>query len=113
MTYHVRNLTRRPVSLQLNNGSMLHLPPLMTLSGVQGAELKRSADADAFNAYIEKLRARHIIAVDPVLCSGDLNADEAIAHIEATSVDALKGFLSDDEDRVTVKRAWAKKHENS
>lgn len=110
MTYHIRNLTRRPVSLQLNNGSMLHLAPMMTHPGVPGAELKRSADADEFNTYVEKLCARRIIAVDPVLHSGDLSAEKAIEHIETTPAQALKGFLSDDEDRVTVKRAWDKKH---
>lgn len=41
--------------------------------------------------------------------SDDMNADEAIEHIKNTKADELDGFLSDDEDRSTVLRAWESK----
>ena len=44
--------------------------------------------------------------------STDLTAKEAIDHIENTPLDQLKGFVPEDEDRVTVQRAWEDKQEN-
>lgn len=44
--------------------------------------------------------------------STDMTAKEAIAHIEDTPLDQLKGFVPDSEDRVTVQRAWDDKQEN-
>lgn len=41
--------------------------------------------------------------------SSDMLAKEAIAHIEETPVDELEGFVTDDESRVTVQRAWEEK----
>ncbi|WP_421773317.1 30S ribosomal protein S16 [Gracilimonas sp.] len=43
--------------------------------------------------------------------STDMNAKEAIDHINNTDLDDLKGFVPDDEDRVTVQRAWESKQE--
>lgn len=43
--------------------------------------------------------------------STDLTAKEAIAHIENTPLDQLKGFVPDSEERVTVVRAWESKQE--
>lgn len=43
--------------------------------------------------------------------STDMLAKEAIEHIENTSLEDLKGFVTDDEDRVTVQRAWEEKQE--
>ncbi|MDR9416004.1 MAG: 30S ribosomal protein S16, partial [Gracilimonas sp.] len=43
--------------------------------------------------------------------STDMTAKEAIDHIEETDLDELKGFVPDDEDRVTVQRAWESKQE--
>lgn len=43
--------------------------------------------------------------------STDLSAKEAIKHIEDTPLDELKGFVADDESRVTVQRAWDDKQE--
>lgn len=43
--------------------------------------------------------------------STDMLAKEAIEHIENTPLDQLKGFVTDDEDRVTVQRAWESKQE--
>ncbi|MEX0639263.1 MAG: 30S ribosomal protein S16 [Balneolaceae bacterium] len=41
--------------------------------------------------------------------STEMNANEAIDHIRNTSLDELKGFVTKDEDRVTVLRAWESK----
>lgn len=47
----------------------------------------------------------------PEQVSTDMLAKEAIEHIENTPLDQLKGFVTDDEDRVTVQRAWESKQE--
>lgn len=44
--------------------------------------------------------------------STDMNAKEAISHIRNTSIDKLEGFVPEDEDRVTVLRAWDSKQED-
>lgn len=46
-----------------------------------------------------------------VQTSSDMLAKEAISHIKNTPLDELEGFVTDDEDRVTVRRAWDDKHE--
>lgn len=43
--------------------------------------------------------------------STDMTAKEAIDHINNTDLADLKGFVPDDEDRVTVQRAWDSKQE--
>ena len=43
--------------------------------------------------------------------STDMTAKEAIDHINNTSLDQLKGFVPDSEERVTVLRAWEDKQE--
>jgi len=43
--------------------------------------------------------------------STDMKAKEAITHIENTPLDQLQGFVPEDEDRVTVQRAWDDKQE--
>jgi small subunit ribosomal protein S16 len=45
----------------------------------------------------------------PSKVSTDMNANEAIDHIKNTPLEELKGFVTDDEDRVTVQRAWESK----
>jgi len=41
--------------------------------------------------------------------SNDMTAKDAIDHINKTDMDALKGFISDDESRKTVLAAWESK----
>lgn len=41
--------------------------------------------------------------------STDMNANEAIDHIKNTPVDELEGFVPEEEERVTVQRAWEAK----
>lgn len=43
--------------------------------------------------------------------STDMTAKEAISHINDTPLEELKGFVPEDEDRVTVQRAWDDKQE--
>lgn len=43
--------------------------------------------------------------------STDMNAKVAIKHIRNTDLEDLKGFVPDDEDRVTVLDAWESKQE--
>ena len=43
--------------------------------------------------------------------STDMTAKEAIDHINDTDLEDLKGFVPEDEDRVTVQRAWESKQE--
>jgi hypothetical protein len=43
--------------------------------------------------------------------STDMTAKDAIKHINDTPLDQLKGFVPEDEDRVTVQRAWEAKQE--
>ena len=42
----------------------------------------------------------------PQTVSTDMTAKEAIKHIESTPLDQLEGFVPENEDRVTVQRAW-------
>lgn len=48
----------------------------------------------------------------PGSVSTDMNATEAIDHIKNTPLEELKGFVPDDEERVTVQRAWDSKQED-
>lgn len=48
---------------------------------------------------------------DQANTSTDLSAKEAIAHIEDTPLEELEGFVTDDESRVTVQRAWEAKQD--
>lgn len=41
--------------------------------------------------------------------STDMKAKEAVSYIESTSADQLEGFVTDEEDRVTVTRAFNEK----
>jgi small subunit ribosomal protein S16 len=41
--------------------------------------------------------------------STEMNANEAIDHIKNTDIKDLQGFVTDDEERITVQRAWEAK----
>jgi large subunit ribosomal protein L21 len=45
--------------------------------------------------------------------STEMTAKEAVKQIHNTSLEALKGFVTEDEDRVTVQRAWEEKQEEN
>lgn len=57
----------------------------------------------------KKADAEEETADAPAQVSTDMNATEAIDHIKNTPLDNLKGFVPEDEDRVTVQRAWESK----
>jgi large subunit ribosomal protein L21 len=44
--------------------------------------------------------------------STEMTAEEAVKHIHNTPLNELKGFVPDNEDRVTVQRAWDDKIKN-
>ncbi len=48
-------------------------------------------------------------AAEATQTSSDMTAKEAIDHIKNTDLDALKGFIADDESRKTVMAAWEDK----
>jgi len=48
-------------------------------------------------------------ADSPSKVSTNMNATEAIDYIKDTPLDKLEGFVPEDEDRVTVQRAWESK----
>jgi hypothetical protein len=50
----IKNLTRRPVSLRLNSGMMLHLPPGTTLSQIDDVEVQS-------NDEVQKLQDRCVL----------------------------------------------------
>lgn len=45
--------------------------------------------------------------------STDMNANEAIDHIKNSPLEDLEGFVPEDEDRVTVQRAWESKQSDA
>lgn len=47
-----------------------------------------------------------------VRVSTDMTAKQAIDYIRNTAVEKLGNFVTDDEDRVTVQRAWERKQED-
>jgi len=59
----IENLTNRLVSLRLNNGKTLHLPPRMVFTEVSDAQI-------ANNAKVAKLRDRRIIALADTKAKG-------------------------------------------
>ena len=99
------NLSDRPVSIRLNTGQTRHIPPRSSLAGIRDVEVKH-------NPRIRKLLHQRMIALDGIAYgprSGEMRAAAAIAHIENSPLVELQGFLSSDEDRVTVLRAWQRK----
>lgn len=103
----IHNKTDQRVLLRFNSGLTRHLAPHETLEGVEHVEVKA-------NERLRALEARHVIALyeagaPDLLRSGSMTAAEAVAHIEATALEALRHFLSPDEERVTVLRAMEAK----
>lgn len=103
----IQNNTDQRVLLRFNSCLTRHLAPHETLEGVEHVEVKG-------NRRIKALEARHVIAMQPTgdegpPRSGAMNARDAVAHIEKHSLQALRNFLSPDEDRVTVLEAMEKK----
>lgn len=108
MNLSIENKSDQRVLLRFNSGLTRHLAPGETLESVEPVEIKG-------NARVERLQARHVIAIRHAAAakgpsrSGDMSAAEAIEHIERTSVAELGDFLSPDENRATVLRAMEDK----
>jgi small subunit ribosomal protein S16 len=77
------------------------------------AEAKEESKAEAVEEKEEEAPKEEKKAEEkkesPSQVSTDMNATEAIDHIKNTPLKDLKGFVPEDEDRVTVQRAWESK----
>lgn len=106
--YQVKNGHRQPMS-QIEISSI-------TATGTTGKKKKAKAETKA-SEKTEKKETKKAKTEDKpkaekaAKVSSDMLAKEAIEHIENTPLDQLKGFVTDDEDRVTVQRAWESKQE--
>jgi len=74
-------------------------------------EAEEEVKTDSAEEEEEEPQAEEETAPEPAQLSTDMTAKEAIDHIKDTPVDKLDGFVPDDEDRVTVQRAWESKQE--
>ncbi len=106
MSHTVVNLSRRPVSIRLNTGITRHIPPRASLTGILDGEIRG-------NPRIEKLLRQRVITVRETAAgprSRDMSANQAVEHIQHTDAADLRDFISEGEDRVTIRRAFEEKH---
>ncbi|MFN1835555.1 30S ribosomal protein S16 [Balneola sp. MJW-20] len=75
------------------------------------SEEETEAAAEEEETTEEEAPAEEEKAEAPGQVSTDMTAKEAIDHINNTDLADLKGFVPEDEDRVTVQRAWESKQE--
>ncbi len=110
--YQVKNGHRQPMS-QIEIGSI-------SSAGSATKKTKKKAEAEASSApkkekgkeKKKETKKEETKAQETEKVSTDMLAKEAIDHIENTPLDELKGFVTKDEDRVTVQRAWESKQED-
>ena len=106
--YQVKNGHRQPMS-QIEIGSI-------SANGAASTKTKKKSKTEASPAPKEEKqkekKKEETKAKDSGQVSTDLLAKEAIDHIENTPLEELQGFITDDEDRVTVLRAWETKQED-
>lgn len=105
--YKVKKGHRQPMS-QIEIGSI-------STNGAAATKTKKKKTSAAEAPKEEKqkeTKKEETKAKETEQVSTDLLAKEAIDHIENTPLEELKGFISDDEDRVTVLRAWESKQED-
>jgi large subunit ribosomal protein L21 len=103
--YQVKNGHRQPMS-QIEISSI-------SASGTAGKK-KKKATAETKSPEKTEKKAKSEDkpkAEQAAKVSSDMLAKEAIEHIENTPLDQLEGFVTEDEDRVTVQRAWESKQE--
>ena len=79
-------------------------------AGTKKTKSKKTSEPKAEKKTKTKAKADQAEAEQQQL-STEMLAKEAIDHIENTPLDQLEGFVPDDEDRVTVLRAWESKQE--
>lgn len=105
--YRKKNGHRQPMS-QIKIESI-------AAAGVKKAkkeEPKKAAPKKAVKEEAPKKETSKETAKQKQLLSTDMTAKEATTHIENTDLAKLKGFVPQDETRVTVQRAWESKQEN-
>lgn len=107
--YQVKNGHRQPMS-------QIEISSISTTGGSKKKKTKKAeAKAETSKKSKKKEEKKKAKAKTedkkPEKVSTDMLAKEAIEHIENTPLDQLKGFVTDDEDRVTVQRAWESKQE--
>lgn len=73
------------------------------------ATVEETEDAPAEEEEKEEVAEEPKAEASSTQTSDDMTAKEAIDHIKDTDLDALKGFISDDESRKTVLAAWESK----
>jgi len=92
--YRVKRGHRQPMSqIEINK---------ISTSGGGSTSTKKTEKKETASEEAEKTEAT---------VSTDMTAKEAISHIRGTDLEDLKGFVPDDEDRVTVLDAWNSKQE--
>ena len=112
--YQVKNGHRQPMS-QIEIGSISS-----TGSAAKKTKTKKKAEAETTSApkkekakeKKKETKKEETKAKESAKVSTDMLATEAIEHIENTPLEELKGFVTKDEDRVTVQRAWESKQED-
>jgi len=93
--YRVKRGHRQPMSqIEINK---------ISLSGGTNTKKKKAKKAEKEETSAAPEKEQQV--------STDMTAKDAIAHISDTPLDELKGFVTEDEDRVTVQRAWESKQE--
>lgn len=105
--YQVKNGHRQPMS-QIEISSISVSGGSKSKKKKKKTETKTSEKPKADKKEEKKKAAK---SKEPSKLSTDMLAKEAIEHIENTPLKDLKGFIPDDEDRVTVQRAWESKQE--
>lgn len=97
---------KRRKGYQVKNG---HRQPMsqIEISGISASGSKSPAKKKETTSAKKEEAAEKQTGV-----STDMSAQDAIDHIKNTPLDKLKGFVPEDEDRVTVTRAWESKQED-
>ena len=99
--YQVKRGHRQPMSqIEINK---------ISTSGSSKKSAKKAKAADKKKEEPKETKKKE--EASPSQVSTDMNAKEAIDHINNTPLEQLKGFVPDSEDRVTVLRAWESKQE--
>ncbi|NNG15168.1 MAG: hypothetical protein HKM89_01720 [Gemmatimonadales bacterium] len=114
MSLTIKNESEGRVLLRFNSGLTRHLAPGEVVEGVEEVEVKG-------NRRIKSLEDKHLVALleagskkvrrGKLEHSRDMTAREAIEHIRSTPLEALRDFISRDEERVTVLEAMDTKRD--
>jgi hypothetical protein len=107
MPVNIKNRSDQIIQLRLNSNATHNIGPGETLRGVEDTDI-------AGNARVERLVAGQMIEFVAAEARGprskDMRAEEAVEHIRRTPRAELDDFLSEDETRVSVRRAIDEKN---